>query len=204
MAALARRIASTLATTVLVIGVMAPAASAGSLENEALSLLNGERAAAGLAPVSLHADLNDDALGWSQHMMAAGSLSHNPNLASVTTGWDKLGENVGLGTSIPALHDAFMNSAGHRGNVLGDYDYVGIAVVEETSSKLWITVVFMKSIGSAGDDEPEPYSEVQPAVDNDQPSATSSTARPVAETAATPTPRPHISFVQSGVAPLAA
>ena len=208
MAALATRLGSILLTTVMVLGIMAPSASAGSHENEALALLNAERAAAGLAPVSMHSDLTDDALAWSQHLFSQGSLSHNPNLSSVTSNWDRLGENVGVGTSIDALHTAFMNSSGHRGNILGDYDHVGIAVVEETSSKLWITVVFMKSLDRTSavetGEEPEPYSEVQPTVDNDQPAANRPTVR-VASTApaSAPVPRKLIVFVQVGPAPIA-
>ena len=209
MAALATRLASVFLTTIMVLGVMAPSASAGSYENEALAMLNAERAAAGLAPVAMHSDLTDDALAWSQHLFNQGSLSHNPSLSSVTANWDKLGENVGVGTSIAALHSAFMESAGHRGNILGDYDSVGIAVVEETSSKLWITVVFMKWLNPApvaGDgEEPEPYSEVQPTVDNDQPAATQPTTRVAAASPAAPTPAPRtaILFVQVGAAPIA-
>ena len=205
MAALARRLASVLLTTIMVLGVMAPSASAGTHENDALALLNAERAAAGLAPLAMHSDLVDDALAWSQRMMGAGSLSHNPNLAAVTSDWDKLGENVGVGTSVASLHTAFMNSPGHRGNILGDYDSVGIAVVEETSSKLWITVVFMKSLDPApavpAPEDPEPYSDVQPTVDNDQPVATRPAAQPVAAKAAAE--RLPVVYVQSGVAPLA-
>ncbi len=207
MAALATRLASVLLTTTMVLGVMAPGASAASHENEALALLNAERAAAGLAPVSMHSDLTDDALAWSQYLFEQGSLSHNPSLSSVTSDWDKLGENVGVGTSIPALHEAFMNSAGHRGNILGDYDYVGIAVVEETSSKLWITVVFMKSLGAApapsGGDDPEPYSEVHPTVDNDQPAATGSTDPVAASVRPTVVVAQKVVFVQSGITPTA-
>lgn len=208
MAALASRIVSVLLTTLMVVAVMAPSASATSHESDALALLNAERAAAGLAPVSMHADLTDDALAWSRHMQEQGSLSHSPNLAAVTTGWDKLGENVGVGTSISALHTAFMNSSGHRGNILGDYDSVGIAVVEETSSKLWITVVFMKSLdptpATPAVEDPEPYAETQPAVDNGQPVANQPTSRVAAVAlASAPKARAKVVFVQSGIAPIA-
>jgi hypothetical protein len=58
-----------------------------------------------------------------------------------------------------------MASASHRANLLGDYDYVGIAVVEETSGKLWVTVVFMRQLGQEPEsaEEPVPYAEEQPA-----------------------------------------
>lgn len=192
MAVLATRIVSVFLTTIMVVGVMAPGASAASYEGDALALLNAERAAAGLAPLTMHSDLTDDALTWSRHMQDQGSLSHNPNLASVTSGWDKLGENVGLGTSIDALHTAFMESSGHRGNILGDYDSVGIAVVAETSSKLWITVVFMKSLDATpATDDPEPYSEEQPVVETGSPVDAPPTSE-VAAVAATPVARPSV------------
>jgi len=209
MKPLARRLTLTLLSIFMVVGVAAPSAVAGSYENEALSLLNAERAAAGLAPVVMHSDLTDDALAWSRQMMSSGNLSHNPNLSAVTVDWDKLGENVGVGTSVVSLHEAFMNSPSHRGNILGDYDSVGIAVVEETSSKIWITVVFMKSLKPVesvepAEDQPEPYSSVHPTLDNDQPAATQA-AEPIASpaVAAAPTPRASVIFVQSGLSPIA-
>ncbi len=160
MAALARRIFATLLTTTLLLGTLTPAAIAAGGAGDLLSMMNAARSANGLAPVSMHSDLTDDALAWSQHLMAQGSLSHNPNLASVTNGWSRLGENVGVGATIASLHDAFMASSSHRGNVLGDYDYVGIAVVEENPTKLWVTVVFMKAIQQ---DEAADQPAVEPA-----------------------------------------
>jgi len=206
MKPLARRLTLSLLSIFMVIGVAAPSAIAGSHENEALALLNSERAAAGLAPVVMNSDLTDDAFAWSEQMMVAGNLSHNPNLSAVAADWDKLGENVGVGTSIASLHDAFMNSSSHRGNILGDYDSVGIAVVAETSSKLWITVVFMKSLDPVEQvqDQPEPYSNVHPTVDNDQPAATQPTdADALPAVAAAPAPRAPVILVQSGLSPIA-
>ncbi len=205
MASLAKRLASVLIATTVVLGLAAPAASASSHVNDALALLNAERATAGLAPVAMHSDLTDDAAAWSQQMLEAGRLSHNPNLSSVTANWDRLGENVGVGTSISALHDAFMGSAGHRGNILGDYDYVGIAVVEEHSTKLWITVVFMKSLNSTPTEpeveEPEPYSDVKTTTGNSQPEANPPTRVVASTPVAQPAPAQKIVFVLSDVGP---
>ena len=210
MAALARRIVPTLLTAVLLIGALAPAAAASS-EGELLALINAERAANGLGALSSYADLTDDALAWSQHMMNQGSLTHNPNLAAVTSSWDKLGENVGVGPNVAALHAAFMASASHRGNVLGDYDRVGIAIVEESSSKLWVTVVFMKSLGAEppvedpeGED-PVPYSEDGPEPSNEQPVADTTrtpTSTVATSTAAAPTPHRIVRWVSAGGRPI--
>lgn len=215
MAALARRIVSTLVTAVLVIGGLAPAASAASAEGDLLSLINAERTANGLGSLSMYADLTDDALAWSQHLMDQGSLSHNPNLASATSSWAKLGENVGVGPNIAALHTAFMASSSHRGNVLGDYDKVGIAVVEESPSKLWVTVVFMKSLGGGPVDDdpaaenptgedPVPYSDQGPQPSNEQPVAETRNTRtpPPSPPAAAPAPVQIVRAVCTGGQPI--
>jgi hypothetical protein len=197
MAALAKRLISVLVTATIAVVMLAPAASAADAENQILNLLNGARAANGLAPVEMHADLADDAMAWTLHMQGEGSLSHNPNLAAVTTGWDKLGENVGVGTSTQALHDAFMASSSHRGNILGDYNYVGIAVVAETPTKLWVTVVFMKSLGAsvaepadAGDPDPYAKEQPEPATQQPQPDAEQPGTQPPPAAPAQPQPTP--------------
>ena len=203
MAALARRILTTLLSTILLVSAFTPAASAASAEGELLALINAERAASGLGGLSMHADLSDDALAWSRHMMNRGSLAHNPNLAGVTSGWAKLGENVGVGPNVGALHGAFMGSASHRGNVLGDYDSVGIAVIEESSTKLWVTVVFMKSFGvEPPADEPVPYSEEGPEPSNDQPVANTTRTAVAAAPAAAPVPVRTVRFVGNGTRPI--
>lgn len=202
MAALAKRFATVFLSTALLIGALTPAASAASHEGELLALMNAERAAGGLAPLAMHPDLADDAAAWSNHLMAKGSLSHNPNLAAVTASWDKLGENVGVGATISSLHGAFMSSASHRGNVLGDYGHVGIAVVEESPTKLWVTVVFMKALGDGSiEEEPVPYSEERPTTGDQQPvAAAPATKNPIPASAPMPSQPavPFVAFVGNG------
>jgi hypothetical protein len=78
--------------------------------------------------------------------MEAGAIFHSSSAqlgAAGGSGWDKMGENVGKGQSPSSLHQAFMNSPGHKANILGDYNYVGVG----TGSKdgyLYVTVIFMK------------------------------------------------------------
>ncbi len=208
MAALAKRLTPTLLVVSLILGLMAPAAAAASHESELLALMNAERATNGLAPVSMHSDLTDDALAWSQHLMAQGELSHNPHLSSATSDWDRLGENVGLGPTTDSLHKAFMNSASHRSNILGDYDYVGIAVVAEKPTKLWVTVVFMKSLHRQAEpavEDPVPYSEIEPTPSGQAPTADApATKAPPAAREPAPTPDrvPVVSLVRTSARPL--
>ncbi|NNC75334.1 MAG: hypothetical protein HKN93_07460 [Acidimicrobiia bacterium] len=141
--------------------------------------INAERAANGLEPLEVYWDLVDDARAHSQVMLDGDDLHHNPNLGSVTTGWYSLGENVGVGPSVSSLHTAFMNSAGHRANILGDYNYVGVGVVVETDTKMWVTVVFMSGPeGLVTPPEPEPAPEPEP------------TPEPAPEPEPTPEPEP--------------
>lgn len=107
-----------------------------------LSRLNGERAAHGLRPLVMRADLTEVAQAWSEHMAATGVLAHNPNLATAITNWLAVGENVGDGPTIADLDAAFMASPKHRANILDPtYDDVGIATVTR-DGMIWITVDF--------------------------------------------------------------
>jgi hypothetical protein len=137
-------------TIVMSVLVAAPVAATvdPSAESDFLELINIERAGEGLAPLATYFDIADDAHAHSLVMMTTGNLHHNPDLASVTTGWSALGENVGVGPTVESLHTAFMNSPGHRANVLGDYNYIGIGVEVESAHKMWATMVFMR--GPAG------------------------------------------------------
>jgi hypothetical protein len=142
-----RRIAIVLAALALMTVGMAVPAHAGA-EGDLLSRINASRSAAGLPAVSTHSDLVPDARNHSAEMMAAGRIYHTSNLAGVASGWEALAENVGAGPSVDSLHSAFMNSAGHRANILGDYNYVGVGVASD-GDLLWVTVIFMRKGASA-------------------------------------------------------
>lgn len=128
---------ASVATVVLVPG---PATAAPA--DDLLTLTNAARAAAGVRPLTAAPDLTAVAQRHSQRMASNGSLFHNPNLATEVTNWSSLAENVGYGGSIATIQDAFMNSQGHRANVLNaGFSEVGVGVVQ-AGSRLWVTVVF--------------------------------------------------------------
>lgn len=108
------------------------------------SLINAERAAEGLGQLRWNSTLEVVALDWSATMADEERLYHRPDLADViTSAWRRMGENVGVGPEIDRLHQAFMDSPGHRRNVAGDYDQVGIAVVD-AGPRIWVAVNFGK------------------------------------------------------------
>ncbi len=123
-----------------------PAGAAdGVAETEFLSLINGERSSHGLAPLAVRTEVVPVARSWSDHMARQGKISHNPDLtAQMPSDWLRIGENVGVGGSADSLHRAFMDSPGHRANVLGDFNQVGIGV-SYGSRGMFVTVDFMKT-----------------------------------------------------------
>ncbi|MCH7667721.1 MAG: CAP domain-containing protein [Acidobacteria bacterium] len=148
-------------TTVMFTGLV-PQAVAGPGEGSFVASMNAERAARGLAPLEVYWDLRDDARSQSVAMQAQDKLYHNGSLSSVTSGWIALGENVGVGPDFAAIQAAFMNSASHRKNILGDYNYLGVGTVQ-ADGKMWVTVVFMKGpLGLVTPVEPEPAPETEP------------------------------------------
>jgi uncharacterized protein YkwD len=156
--ALARRLTKALLPAIiatigfaLVSGTPAQAAPGGE-EQQFLDATNAARAQNGLAPLAWDETLANVARGWTAGMAAAHSLSHNPSLvdqvnAFVTNQWQRIGENVGYGGTVAGLHNAFMNSPGHRANVLGDYNRVGIGVVRDGAGTIWVTLDFVKAPG---------------------------------------------------------
>ena len=131
MSTIRNRLLALSVTAALAVSMVAgmPAASAGEA-GDFVSLINGSRAAAGLPALETHGDLSAYARRHTSEMIAAGSIFHSSNsqLGSNTAGWSAMGENVGMGPNPPLLHDAFMNSSGHRANILNrSHRRIGVA-----------------------------------------------------------------------------
>ena len=111
---------------------VAGAASPGE-EADFVSRINDLRASQGLPPMTPDAGLAATSCTWNDHMIAAGGISHDPNLAaavaSVFPDWRKGGENVGMGGTVSSLFDAFVASPGHYKNLVDpDFSRVGVCV----------------------------------------------------------------------------
>jgi len=116
-----------------------------SAESQFVAKINASRAAAGKAPLEVYWDLTDDARAQSARMADKGEIYHNPGLSGVTGVWQALGENVGVGPDVASLHEAFMNSPSHRGNILGDYNYIGVGVTTDEAGLVWVTMIYMRA-----------------------------------------------------------
>ncbi|MGQ0433543.1 MAG: FG-GAP-like repeat-containing protein [Microthrixaceae bacterium] len=135
--------------TTIVPGLTSPAAADDSLVGSFVNLTNRSRADAGLPSLQFDPGLSAIANTWNDVMIRDSQLKHNPSLSSqvssqVTSSWTRLGENVGVGYSPESLQEAFMGSTGHRSNILGSFNRVGIGSSRDGSGRLWVTVVFMQ------------------------------------------------------------
>ncbi|TVR44692.1 MAG: CAP domain-containing protein [Planctomycetota bacterium] len=104
-----------------------------------LAAVNGQRTALGLQPLRWHRKLEIASLKHADDMLANDYFSHT-GLDGSTPGmrvsrenynFITVGENIAMGyTSITAVMNAWMNSPGHRANILNpDYTEMGAAVV---------------------------------------------------------------------------
>ena len=138
---------ASLATVSLGLSAVADSASEAGF----LAKINASRAANGLAALSVDGGLRNHARNHTQDMIDADEIYHSSSdelKAAAGSGWSKLGENVGRGGTVESLHKAFMDSAGHKANILGDYNYAGIGTAS-SDGVLYVTVVFMKKGGGS-------------------------------------------------------
>ena len=123
-------------------------------EKAVLDKFNEERAAKGLKPLVPNAKLWAAARAHSKEMADTNAFSHTLNGKGPTErakdhGYPSfVGENIAGGYPNPAgVMDGWMNSEGHRNNILGaGYTEVGIGCVTGPHGKRW-TAVF----GSSGE-----------------------------------------------------
>jgi hypothetical protein len=166
-----------------------PAAAAQTGEAyQVLSLVNSTRAGAGLGPVAVDGALSAVAQSWAGAMAGAGTISHNPNLGAQISGWSALAENVGMGSSIDAVHQLLVNSAAHYANMTGDYTMAGAGVVN-AGGQVFVVQVFM--LGRSAP-PPPPAPEPEPVAWEPEPEPVAWEPEPVAAVAEpeTPTPEP--------------
>jgi hypothetical protein len=192
---LRRRLAALVAASAVAITAFsATAAHAGSEESQFVSLTNSARSGAGLHGYSVSGDLVALARRHSQEMAAKHTIFHNPNLANDVSGWQMVGENVGMGGSASSIHNAFMNSPAHRSNILDhDFTQVGIGTAYDDKGVLYVTEVFRKPSGSAA---PAPAPAPAPTAPkpafrpvSSRTTASSPAARPAAKPAARAVPK---------------
>ena len=125
---LCRAAAAVLTAAILLI--LAPPAFADTASDEArvLTLIQQTRSSAGAPALRVDSALTSAARSWAAKMARDGTISHNVGLGSQVTA-SKLAENVGMGATVDIVHQGFLNSSGHRANMVDKgVNSVGVGV----------------------------------------------------------------------------
>jgi uncharacterized protein YkwD len=142
----------------LYVGIPEPAATAVSgavvepeqAEPRLLDLLNRARAAAGVAPLRVDAELRTLAQAHTEDMVSHEFVSHvSPNTGSPQDRARRagllisaFGENVATAATPEVVHEGLMSSPGHRANMLrAEFTHVGIAAGKNKIG-LVVTIAF--------------------------------------------------------------
>lgn len=120
-----------------------------------LQLVNAERESRGLPALKLHAALCDAAQLRSREIVSNFSHTRPDGTSCFTvlkqfsiTGYAGAGENIAMGSgsmgSAESIMDGWMNSDGHRANILkNDFVYLGVGHYTSGNSQYWVQL-FMK------------------------------------------------------------
>ncbi|MYX16807.1 CAP domain-containing protein [Streptomyces sp. SID8374] len=124
-----------------------PSPSDASARAEVLALVNQERAKVGCSPLTTSTALTSLAQNFSEDMAARGFFDHTD--PDGDTPWDRAAqagvqglaaENIARGQAdAQAVMDGWMNSDGHRANILNcDYKTIGIGIHEGSGGPWWV------------------------------------------------------------------
>jgi uncharacterized YkwD family protein/spore coat assembly protein SafA len=126
-----------------------------ALENQVINLVNVERAKAGLAPLKANWQLSRVARYKSQDMINNNYFDHiSPTYGSPFNMMENFGikftaagENIAMGQNTPQeVMNAWMNSPGHRSNILSPaYTDIGVGLAKTSSGVCYWTQDFIKA-----------------------------------------------------------
>ena len=183
------------AALVLALVALAPitlsAAPAGAAEVDPgaesafISQTNALRASQGLPPLQVNGALTAKARAWAETMAAEGGIRHSTLSDGAPSGWRRLGENVGRGPSVNAVHQAFVASPAHYKNLVDPgFRYVGVGVVNAEGT-IYVSEVFMEPAS-----QPAPWTSPSTAGTPNSAPQPSSGARATEPEAPPPPPEP--------------
>jgi uncharacterized protein YkwD len=119
------------------------------VESVVYNRVNADRQAAGLNVLAWDSQLACNAQHWANTMAGSGNFSHQDlNGVIRSAGYENfasLGENILVGPNSldgNTIQNSWMNSPGHRANIMGWFDSVGIGIGFGADGRLWATQEF--------------------------------------------------------------
>lgn len=123
-------------------------------QKRVIELVNEERAAYGLSPLKENAELDKVATIKSEDMANLNYFSHtSPTYGSpfemlkdFGINYTAAGENIAMGQPTPeSVMDAWMNSEGHRANILNsNYTHIGVGIAKNSRGQYIWTQTFLR------------------------------------------------------------
>jgi len=121
-------------------------------EKTAFDLLNADRASNGLQPLKLNSQLTVLGEDYAQDMINRNFFAHtNPEgqspfdrMKQAGISYSTAGENIAINNNVTTAEQAFMNSPGHKANILNtSYTEVGIGVRYDTNGSAHVVQEFI-------------------------------------------------------------
>jgi len=135
-------------------GSLGDTSSMNSDEKEVFDLINKQRTANGLSPLKVDSEVQRVAKIKAQDMENSGYFSHNSPtygtpfemLQSFKVSYKTAGENIAGNSSNSGAVNAWMNSSGHKANILnGSFTHTGIGVVSSSKyGKIYVQMFIGK------------------------------------------------------------
>ena len=120
---------------------------------EVLNLVNKERKANGLKPLTLNKELSNVANIKSRDMIEKGYFDHtSPTygypfdmMKKFNISYNTAGENIAMGQKTPSeVMNSWMNSSGHRANILNStYTELGVGIQKDSNGTIYWTQMFI-------------------------------------------------------------
>jgi uncharacterized protein YkwD len=104
-----------------------------------------DRHAHNLQQLPVQMDAQRKAQAWAERLADDGYLHHSNLPDGIHVRWCSLGENVGMGPSVDTIERAYMNSPGHRANILATrWNGVGVGYARRGNT-VYTVHVFIKT-----------------------------------------------------------
>ena len=118
--------------------------------NDCVTLVNKERAARGIAPVTVDSRLANAAQKHSNYQASINKMTHTgkggtnagQRISAEGYSWSTWAENIAAGQKdCTQVMSAWMNSSGHRANILNSkMKHIGIAYAKSSSGTMYWTM----------------------------------------------------------------
>lgn len=107
-----------------------------STENIVLEMTNKERVSRGLKPLVIDPSLVESARQHANWMASTHRMQHTSK---------PVGENIAMGqNTCTSVMNTWMNSSGHRANILGGWNRVGAAAYTSPSGRIYWCLQFLR------------------------------------------------------------